>query len=159
MALTGGCQCGAVRYTAGGPINDAYWCHCRMCQRAVGSVAAAFVNVAKGDVTWTGERATYRSSPFGRRGFCAACGTPLTFDYPDSDNLDLTIGSLDDPGAVVPSSHFGVESRVPRWLPPDGLPEQRADDYAPLVARWAAAGDVAPSVAELPHSTENAAKN
>ena len=40
--LSGGCQCGRVRYEASVDSFDAYWCHCRMCQRAVGNVAAAF---------------------------------------------------------------------------------------------------------------------
>lgn len=140
MELTGGCQCGAVRYTVSGAPRDAYWCHCRMCQRAVGNVAAAFVNVTKADVAVTGTIAHHMSSPFGRRGFCAACGTPLTFDYPDSPNIDLTLGSLDDPAAFRPASHFGAESWVEGWIAHDDLPQTRADDYAPLLARWAAVG-------------------
>ena len=139
--LTGGCQCGAVRYTASADPGKAYWCHCRMCQRALGNVAAAFVNVAKADAEVTGTVTHHMSSPFGRRGFCAACGTPLTFDYVDSAHIDLTVGSLDLPGAVQPTSHFGVESRVHGWLPADDLPATRADSYAPLAARWAAAED------------------
>ena len=138
---TGGCQCGAIRYRAG-VIRDAYWCHCRMCQRATGNVAAAFVNVAKDDLRWeTGEPAWHMSSPFGRRGFCAACGTPLSFDYLDSPRIDLTVGSLDEPAMVQPNApHFGVESRVPGWIAPDSLPEMRSTDYAPLAERWAKAG-------------------
>ncbi len=136
--VAGGCQCGAHRYRAQIDPAAGYWCHCRMCQRATGNVAAAFVNAAKADVAWeTAPPATYMSSPFGRRGFCAACGTPLTFDYPDSARIDLTIGSLDAPGDVRRASHFGVESRLPGWIPPDDLPEQRSEDYAPLVKRWA----------------------
>jgi hypothetical protein len=134
--VSGGCQCGAVRYTARASSDAAYWCHCRMCQRALGNVAAAFVNVLKADVVMTGPVAHYMSSPFGRRGFCAGCGTPLTFDYPDSEKMDLTVGSLDDPAAFAPTSHFGVESRHGAWIAADGLPENRADDYAPLLARW-----------------------
>ena len=139
--VEGGCQCGAVRYRAEvAPEADSYWCHCRMCQRAVGNVAAAFLNVLKSGVVWArGTPATFMSSPIGRRGFCAACGTPLTFDYPDSDRMDLTIGSLDAAARFAPQSHFGVESRLPAWLPADGLPEQRSEDYAPLQARWATA--------------------
>lgn len=136
-ALTGGCQCGAVRFSSTHPNRAAYWCHCRMCQRALGNVAAAFWNVAKDSVTWQGDRATYKSSPFGRRGFCGDCGTPLTFDYPDSPKIDLTVGALDDPGAVSLASHFGTESRVHGWTAGEGLPEMRTDDYAPLQERWA----------------------
>ncbi len=135
--LNGGCQCGAVRFSSTHPNRDAYWCHCRMCQRALGNVAAAFWNVSKDSVAWQGERATYMSSPFGRRGFCADCGTPLTFDYPDSPKIDLTVGALDDPAAVSLASHFGTESRVHGWTAGEGLPEMRTDDYAPLQLRWA----------------------
>lgn len=139
-ALSGGCQCGAIRFSAAHAGRDAYWCHCRMCQQALGNVAAAFWNVAKDSVGWTGrERATYMSSPFGRRGFCGECGTPLSFDYPDSPNIDLTVGALDDPAAVRLASHFGVESRVHGWTAGDGLPEMRSEDHAPLQDRWAAA--------------------
>ncbi len=136
--MTGGCQCGAVRYAASIDPNG-YWCHCRMCQRAVGNVAAAMVNVLKADVVWTTrEPAYYASSPIARRGFCPECGTPLTFDYPDSPKMDLTVGSLYNPAIVRLTSHFGVETRVPGWIAPDHLPEIRCDDYAPLAARWAA---------------------
>lgn len=138
--LTGGCQCGAIRFRCTDGERDAYYCHCRMCQRAMGHVAAAFVNVPKASVTWEGaERSYYMSSPFGRRGFCGACGTPLSFDYPDSPKTDLTVGALDDPGAVRLAHHFGTESRWPGWTGGDGLPEMRSEDYAPLQARWAKA--------------------
>lgn len=140
-ALTGGCQCGAVRFSTTHAGRDAYWCHCRMCQRALGNVAAAFWNVTKDSLTWQGERTTYMSSPFGRRGFCGACGTPLTFDYPDSPKIDLTVGALDNPGAVSLTSHFGTESRVHGWTAGEGLPEMRTDDYAPLQQRWAKVQD------------------
>ena len=137
VTLTGGCQCGAVRFAAANVSRDGYWCHCRMCQRAVGNVAAAFINVARADVSWTSEPVYFASSPIAKRGFCAKCGTPLTFDYPDSNRMDLCVGALDDPAAVRPTSHFGVETRVPGWVAMDDLPAQRCDDYAPLAARWA----------------------
>ncbi len=141
-AITGGCQCGAIRYAVAAIEPDGYWCHCRMCQRAVGGVAAAFVNVARADVAWAaGEPAYFASSPIGRRGFCPACGTPLTFDYHGSDRIDLTIGSLDDPAAVPLTSHFGVETRVPGWIAPDALPAARCDDDPTLAARYAAAAE------------------
>ncbi len=45
--VTGGCQCGRVRYTVEIDDFDAYLCHCRMCQRATGNVSIAFKNVEK----------------------------------------------------------------------------------------------------------------
>ena len=135
--MTGGCQCGQVRFEARVGDGDAYLCHCRMCQRATGSISIAFKNLKKADVRWTArEPDYYASSPIARRGYCAACGTPLTFDYPDSENMDLTIGSFVDPSHFVPRHHFGVESRLDHWRDTDGLPGYRADEYQPLVDRW-----------------------
>lgn len=138
IAVSGGCACGTVRYTAQIDPAKAYWCHCRMCQRAAGAVAIAFVNTAKIDVAWTaGAVAEWPSSPIALRGFCRNCGTPVCFHYPDSDRMDFTVGSLDDPGVVRPASHFGIESRVPGWIAVDGLPATRCDDHQPLQDRWA----------------------
>lgn len=140
IEVTGGCGCGAIRYRARVEPSG-YWCHCRMCQRAAGNVALAFVNALAADVEWATPPAQWASSPIASRGFCGACGTPLSFAYRDSEKIDLTVGSLDDPGAIRLTSHFGTESRVPGWIHHDGLLEQRADNYAPLQARWASVRD------------------
>lgn len=141
IEIAGGCQCGAVRYSATLDNGDAYFCHCRMRQRATGGVAAALVNARRDAVVWSGRpRDRFASSAIAHRGFCALCGTPLTFEYDrDTVKLDLTVGSIDDATGIRLTSHFGVESRVPHWIAPDDLPEQSCADYAPLVARWAAA--------------------
>src|SRR3954453_15799389 len=106
--MTGGCACGRIRYTARIDNDDAYLCHCRMCQRATGGVSIAFKNVRKADVTWAQEPDRYASSTIAHRGFCSACGTPLTFEFPDSETMDLTVGSFDEPGRFRPTHHFAV---------------------------------------------------
>jgi hypothetical protein len=135
-AMTGGCACGKVRFTARIENDEAYLCHCRMCQRATGSISIALKNVRKADVAWEAEPDWYRSSPIAHRPYCAACGTSLGFAYPDSENLDLTIASFDDPARFIPTSHFGAESMHRDWLNTEGLPEMRSEDYEPLVTRW-----------------------
>ncbi len=142
--LTGGCQCGRVRFTATLDNFDAYLCHCSMCQRAVGHVAAAFVNMRKAQRVWETEPDWYESSPIARRAFCRKCGTPLGFEYPDADRCDLTVGSFDDPSRFKPTSHFGVETRHDAWLDTRGLPEMRCDQYQPLIDRWAQSGSKMP---------------
>jgi hypothetical protein len=114
--LTGGCQCGRVRYTASLENFDAYLCHCRMCQRATGGVAAAFVNLRKDQRSWEHEPDWYHSSAIAQRPFCRECGTPLGFEYPEAARCDLTVGSFDDPSHFVPTSHFGAESLHEAWL-------------------------------------------
>ncbi|MEG3150461.1 GFA family protein [Sphingomonas sp. ZT3P38] len=134
--LGGGCQCGRVRYRAAIDERDAYLCHCRMCQRATGGVSIAFKSMAKADVTWEREPDRHASSPIAVRGFCAVCGTPLTYEAHDSDHMDLTVGSFDDPCGFWPTEHSGMESWHTAWLDTTGLPAKRTDENLPLVQRW-----------------------
>ncbi len=137
MMMTGGCACGRVRYSVIIETDDAYLCHCRMCQRASGNVALAMKNVRAADVTWEREPDYFASSPIARRGFCSACGTSLTFEYlEDTDKIDLTVASFDDPSRFRPTSHFGAESIHRAWLDTRGLPETRSDAYQRLNDRW-----------------------
>jgi hypothetical protein len=49
----------------------------------------------------------YSSSPEAKRGFCAACGTQISFTASFLPGLiDITIGSLDNPEAVKPTLHY-----------------------------------------------------
>lgn len=50
--------------------------------------------------------------------------------------MDLTVGSLDDPGAVKPILHFAAESRIAAWHAADGMPDERIDENARLQQRW-----------------------
>jgi hypothetical protein len=134
--VTGGCMCGKVRYTARIENDDAYLCHCRMCQRASGNVSLAMKNVKKADVAWEREPDRYRSSPIAQRGFCSNCGTSLTFEFPDSETMDLIVGTFDDPSRYKPVHHFGAESMHRAWLNTERLPEYRVDEYQPVVERW-----------------------
>jgi hypothetical protein len=96
--LTGGCQCGAVRYALTAQPSDSSVCHCRMCQKAVGGPFAALAAVSRANLTWTsGQPARFASSSLATRGFCAACGTPLTYEGVNAEKIDVTICSLDNP--------------------------------------------------------------
>ena len=134
---TGGCACGRVRFTARIENDDAYLCHCRMCQRSTGSVSIAFKSVKAGEVRWEHEPDWYESSPIARRPYCRECGTSLGFRFREgSENMDLTVASFDDPDRFKPKHHFGAESMHRAWLNTEGLPEQRTDTYQKLVDKW-----------------------
>ncbi len=126
--LTGGCQCGAVRYTLYAPPVGTL-CHCRMCQKAVGGPFAALATLPRADFAWTkGAPAHFQSSSVASRGFCAACGTPLTYEGTNDPNkIDIMICSLDNPEAVPPRDQYGVESRVTWFDTLAGLPASRTD--------------------------------
>ncbi len=138
--LTGGCQCGRIRYAVRVASRDAYLCHCRMCQRATGGVAAAMVGVPRAAIEWATEPDWYASSPIARRPFCATCGTPLGFDYLDGASSDLLVGTFDDPSRFVPTAHYGSEALHEAWLDGRALPRQRTDATPTIAARWAGAG-------------------
>ncbi|HEY7851545.1 MAG TPA: GFA family protein [Caulobacteraceae bacterium] len=107
--FAGGCQCGAVRFSAEGYV-DASICHCRMCQKAFGAYYAPLATFET--VTWTrGQPARFQSSNIAARGFCRDCGTPLTYE-PKGGRVSLAIGALDEPGRAVPTTQFGIEGLV-----------------------------------------------
>ncbi|WP_439542853.1 GFA family protein [Hyphomicrobium sp.] len=108
---SGGCQCGAVRFRVDGPLGDASVCHCRMCQKAFGSFYAPLVSVREGTLTWTrGAPKLFQSSNAARRGFCADCGTPLTYEAPDG--VAIAIGAFDAPQDIAPQIQWGVEAKL-----------------------------------------------
>ena len=135
--MTGGCQCGAVRYALfETPLSTI--CHCRMCQKAVGGPFAALSKVPVSRFAWTrGEPAAFRSSSAAERHFCAACGTPLTFHFLDGDNIEVTTGSLDTPALAPATQVFGAASRLP-WIglvAPGALPEMPPDESREIISR------------------------
>ena len=127
---TGGCQCGTIRYALYAEPTNPHVCHCRMCQKAFGSYFAPFAGVRLGDFAWVkGEPGVFRSSEAAERGFCRDCGTPLFYHYRDHDRISVSLGSLDDPGRVVPARQFGIESRLPFVATLGSLPGMRTEEY------------------------------
>lgn len=114
--MTGGCQCGAVRFACDGAPENVHVCHCRMCQKAVGGPFAIICPVLKSDFRVTrGSFSWFRSSEMARRGFCKACGTPMLFDYPEFPDIGVMVGTFDEPARVPPVVQYGIESRLP-WF-------------------------------------------
>ena len=139
--MTGGCQCGRVRYEAEVDSRDAYFCHCRMCQKATGGFAAVFVQIEPGKLEWLSEPDWYESSLIARRPFCSSCGTPLGFQFADGGGKpDVTLGSLDDPTAFTPVVHAGSESLHQAFLDTRGLPRMFSATTESVAKRWKAEG-------------------
>src|SRR6187431_1337150 len=108
-AATGGCQCGAVRFRAS-RFGRASICHCRMCQKAFGGFFGPLVTAY--DLEWTrGEPRRFASSDKVQRGFCATCGTPLT--YETGGPVEVAIGALDDPNVAPPSIQVNPNDKLP----------------------------------------------
>ena len=112
--LTGGCQCGAVRFHVKG-LGRPSICHCRMCQKAFGGFFGPLVT-AHGAVWSRGEPKWFQSSDRARRAFCGDCGTPLA--YETRYGLELAIGAFDDPTAATPVIQVNMTDKLPFF---DGL--------------------------------------
>jgi hypothetical protein len=128
---TGGCQCGNLRYEFAGALGDASICHCRMCQKAFGSWGAALVDMSLSHFKWTrGEPSVFRSSSIVSRGFCKDCGTPMFMHDDDDPNIEIAIGTLDNPNDIPAlSKQSAVESRVDWFMTMHGLKEEHMWDY------------------------------
>lgn len=126
---TGGCMCRAVRYEASGEPVSVIYCHCESCRRSSGAPVVALAGYKRDRVRFSeGERAIYESSPGVGRGFCARCGTSLTWEG-DGEELgplvEILIGTADDPSKLAPQFHVHHAERVPWFETADSLPRYR----------------------------------
>ena len=138
----GGCLCGAMRYRAeAGPTGTATHCFCRMCRKANGGTFVTWVEHAWESFVFTkGEPVRFRSSDLAERAFCGTCGCQLTFQAVGDPGgmpaiIWIALGSLDQPGEIVPTHHIFTDDRpswlhlqddLPRW--PSQLPWLRTQD-------------------------------
>lgn len=131
--LTGGCQCGAIRFAVKTAPVKISICHCRMCQKASGAPFASFADIDREDFAWTkGRPAAFRSSSIAERDFCSACGTPLSFRRIDGPRIEIMTGTFDRPDRVIPTRQFGTESRLGWVVGIANLPSQTTiQNYGP----------------------------
>ena len=113
VRITGGCQCGAVRYALHRRPARPCICHCRMCQKAAGNVFGTFAGVPAEHFELTrGQFAGFQTSFEAERCFCRDCGTPLAYRTLDGSWVSVTIGSLDHPEEMRPTHFYGEEGRI-----------------------------------------------
>ena len=127
MRRTGGCNCGQVRYELQGEPLRVGICHCATCRRQSGSAFSFFAIWPKASVTLAGELACWHSRAGGER-FCPTCGS-LLFAWADgSDEIEIKLGTLDDPPTgLVPTYELWTIRREP-WLAPQEHAGQHARD-------------------------------
>lgn len=113
---SGGCQCGAIRYTVVGEAGHQSLCYCNDCRKSVGAPVVGWMLFAQNQVQITGSPVSYKSSAGAERQFCGQCGSSLFF-YSDEvfpGQVDVTIASLDDPAAFPPSARIQLADS-PSW--------------------------------------------
>lgn len=143
LPLTGGCQCGRVRYRVKGIPFVFYLCHCRECQRHTSSAFGESLRVRSDELEIDGVLKTFvRGSESGamREGhFCSECGVRIVHGTTGSEMVNIKAGTLDDATWLAPAGHIWTRSRQ-RFFPigEDELvyAEQPQDGYAALASRW-----------------------
>jgi len=137
--ITGGCQCGAVRYNIYGQLAKPHICHCRMCQKAAGNYFMPFATAERAALKYSrGEPSWFNSCDPVRRGFCNVCGTPLILDDSREKPIYIVLGSLDDPSAVQPEYQSGTEAKYDWFDQLDSLPGHTTEGDADVPPRWVA---------------------
>ena len=119
----GSCLCGAVRFTASGPLRGVVYCHCSQCRKQTGLYYAA-TNVADDDLAVEGsEKITwYSASPYARRGFCSVCGSALFWKHNQADDISVMAGAFEQPSGLKPEAHIFVADKGDYYDIADGLP-------------------------------------
>jgi len=121
MIREGGCLCGGVRFKAEGEPLNVRICHCRMCQKAMGSPYFVRAQFDQRALTVEGDAARYASSENIDRVFCKTCGTRL-FSWRRNGTLaGVALTTFDDRNAFAPTEHIWVSEKL-AWLKlDDGL--------------------------------------
>ena len=115
--LSGGCRCGAIRYTMPDQVIHSSICHCGDCRRSAGAPFVAWAGVRKDELVVAGEPHLYVSSENTVRAFCGACGTGLFYwnDVISPGAVDVQTATLDEPERLPPTKQVQVAERV-AWM-------------------------------------------
>ncbi|MDC0886280.1 GFA family protein [Altererythrobacter sp.] len=115
-AKTGGCLCGAVRYTMSAEPAMAVNCHCQHCQKQSGSAFSTIIGVPQEALSIDGAFKTYddrgESGEAVLRDFCESCGSPLFSRVAAAPGLIFVkVGTLDDTSDFEPAMHLWTKSK------------------------------------------------
>jgi hypothetical protein len=113
---TGGCHCGAIRYSLEGEPKHSSVCHCESCRRTTGGLMTAWLGYPNEALrVEQGEPAFYSSSAGVERRFCGACGTSLFYNNEPAmpGVVDILTATLDVPQAFPPALHVQMADALP----------------------------------------------
>jgi hypothetical protein len=108
---SGGCLCGAVRFTAVPGSREFGACHCGMCRRWS---AGPFFALECGDTVKVEDASNlgvYRSSEWAERCFCKICGTSLFYRLLDRNFYVVSVEALDDTSGFAFTSETFIDEK------------------------------------------------
>jgi hypothetical protein len=124
---TGGCQCGAVRFTVGRDKLHCYACHCSQCQKQSASAFGLSVPVRQAEFKVEGALNYWSRSTFsgGRTDcyFCPDCGSRV-FHAGRAGGEFVTVkgGAFDDAVGLEPVAHIWTSMKLPWTRIPADVP-------------------------------------
>jgi len=128
--LTGQCLCGEIKYQVSNLLPHMAHCHCSMCRKFHGAAFSTFGVAKKEDFQWlSGEHLLkiYTAPNGTQRGFCANCGSSLTFAASNDPgtHIEFTLGSLDTHLELdtKPDCHIYCDSKASWYEIEDDLPQ------------------------------------
>ena len=148
LPLSGGCQCGKLRYQVSQPPMMIYCCHCTNCQKISGSAFAISATIFEASFEFTAgdARKTNWLSDAGNQRYgyiCGDCGTRIAHGQePSIGVLSLRAGTFDDTRWVEPAGHIWTKS-AQSWMTfrdDDILCDVQPTDYSPIIAKFKAQG-------------------
>ena len=122
--LDGHCLCGNIEYQVVGPTIWSGYCHCESCRRFTGAVVTNWLGIRGCDLVFTkGALKIYQKNDV-RRGFCADCGSSITYEadrFPDY--IQIHLGTLDQINAIKPQAHVHHAEHIEWFEVNDQLPK------------------------------------
>ena len=147
LPLTGGCQCGAVRYEIAAEPITVYACHCRDCQRQTGAAFALSMVVPRASIAitqgtpaqWLRPGAVTASGTPTLCLFCGTCGARL-YHLPERNPAVAVVkpGTLDDVSWLDSVGNIWTDSAQPwvRIAPDEVNFARQPPDFSALAAAW-----------------------
>ena len=124
--VSGGCLCGALRFSIDLPTLFCVHCHCSMCRRSHGAGFVTWIAVPQERFrveSGAEDMRRFSSSEHGTRSFCGTCGSSL---FCESDHqpgaIDIVLANMDGPVGRAPESHIFFDHRADWVETHDALP-------------------------------------
>ncbi|MFA5952594.1 MAG: GFA family protein [Hyphomicrobium sp.] len=127
MKIAGGCNCGNVRYELDGEPTRIGLCHCETCRKETGSAFSYFGIWPRQNARMTGETRSWGSKAGGRH-FCPTCGSSVFGAEDSSDEIEIKLGTLDQPPSSLRPKYELWIIRREHWLSPLPDNEQHERD-------------------------------
>ena len=127
LPITGGCNCGAVRFEISEPFASSNYCHCTRCQRRTGTGASVNGRARPGTfhiVQGDEQLRSWKPDEGAEKFFCGSCGSAVfSRSGAGGESYGVRLGTLDaDPGIRPQYRQYTAYAASWEPIPDDGLP-------------------------------------